>query len=218
MVVQSNPWLNVDWNNTLADNDKSFPLLLKKGFLFQQDTLPEPYNGNVKSKVYCLGMNPGEKDFLFEMSKSNRDLLLKYSQKNLSHKIKDNMWFHLYEHNGYCWWRKITSELRKELRRNPQMFIIEYFPYHSKNGFKFPTNLPSYSYSNWLIEKAIKDHKYILILRHKTQWFNRIKRLESYERLFYIDPRKSRYLVISKSNILKGKNCTCDINDLINNF
>lgn len=214
----SNPWLNISWNNTLADIDKSFLIQLKNASFLQLDTLPEPYTGDKDSIVYCLGMNPGEKDCVFELSKSNRSLLLDYTIKTLSHKIHDNMWFLLKDHNGYCWWREITSELRKELKRDPRMFTIEYFPYHSKQGFPFPTKLPSYDYSNWLIENAMEEKKYILILRHKTQWVKRIKGLAKYEKLFYINPRKAQSLVISRGNILKGTYCKYDINYLIKSF
>lgn len=227
--IIKNPWTDITWKNTVTKADENrirerfgsiedFEKNFESYGLKLRNALPEPYTGNVDSKVYCLGMNPGEKDDLFELNKTNRDIFLEYTQKTLSHNIDDNMWFHLYEHSGYCWWRKITNELRMELKRNPQMFTIEYFPYHSKKGFKFPAKLPSYSYSNWLIEKAMEDRKFILILRHKKQWFKRIKGLESYERLFYIDPKKSRNLVISRNNIVQGTNCRLDINGLIKNF
>lgn len=213
----NNPWQNINWDNTLADIDKEFTIVLKEKnmSLLQLDTLPEPYTGCIDSDVFCLGMNPGEKDTLFEYSDYNRNLLLEYTQKTLSHSIMDNMWYHLKEHNGYCWWRKVTGELRNELKRNPQMFTIEFFPYHSSKGFSFPAFLNSYEYSNWLIRKAISDKKFILILRQKKKWLERINGLEYYEKIFYIDPRTAQHLVISKKNIVKGQGCMYEIDNLI---
>ena len=218
MTKPDNPWLNICWENRIATCDNVF--LISKGMTekLQLDTLPEPYTGNPNADVYCLGMNPGEKDCLFECSEENRQLLLEYTQKTLAHEIEDNIWNLLTEHSGYCWWRYVTRELRKELRRDPKMFIIEYFPYHSQKGFYFPQNMPSYDYSDWLVRNAIESGKYILAMRHTSQWTSRIKELKTYPKFFYINPKNTRCLLISRENILKGEKCEFEIDNLLEHF
>ena len=213
-----NPWLNISWNNRIADIDNVF--LQGKGInnIILDKTLPEPYTGSPSAAVYCLGMNPSEIDYAFESIEANKQLLLQYTKKTLNHSLKDNMWYNLHNHEGYCWWKNVTSKLRKELKRDPCFFNIEFFPYHSKRGFHFPSKLPSYDYSDELIKKAMKDEKFILILRHKTQWLKRIDNLKNYPRLFYIDSKYARNLVIDKEHICKGDNCQSEIADLIAKF
>ena len=217
MAEVNNPWLNISWDKCIADIDYDFLCENNIDAVFDM-TLPEPYTGSPSAVVYCLGMNPGEKDCAFESIGANKQLLLEYTKKNLSHSIKDNMWYDLHDHAGYCWWRKRTSKLRKELNRNPFFFNIEFYPYHSKRGFNFPSKLPSYAYSDALIKKAMKDEKFILILRHKTRWLNRIENLKEYPKLFYIDSKYASNLVIDKEHICKGYNCKFEIDDIIAKF
>ena len=218
----NNPWLNISWDNRLADVDKNYQVSLKLSAEIQLDTLPEPFTGDVESNVYCLNLNPGGKDEFFESIDENKAKLLDYTQETLSHKINCNMWFELVDHNGYCWWRKVTSELRGILKRDPHMFVIEYFPYHSRQSFTFPQDLPSYEYSDELIHDAMKNGKFILIMRHKKEWIERIEKqigqgvLQNYDKLFYLsNPRNP---IISQTNIVKGVKCIYTVQDLFNHF
>ncbi len=75
-------------------------------------------------------------------------------------------------HVGNFWHREMWSSLRQQLGRDPKIFFIEYFPYHSNRGFKFPDYLPSYEYRNWLIEEAMNAGKVIIIMRKENEWYN----------------------------------------------
>jgi hypothetical protein len=81
--------------------------------------------------------------------------------------------FPLRPHVGDVWQWEMWKQLRKELKgRNPNVFSIEYFPYHSNSGFAFPEWLPSYKYRNWLIQKAMEEHKLIIIMRNEKSWYD----------------------------------------------
>ena len=75
-------------------------------------------------------------------------------------------------HVGDVWQWEMWKQLREEKGSNPKVFSIEYFPYHSTSGFKFPTELPSYEYRDYLISQAMKERKLIIIMRNERLWNN----------------------------------------------
>lgn len=215
-----NTWLNISWDNPIADIDRiriekyygsvsAFETKFKEFGLKLRGALPEPYSGNKDSKVYCLNMNPGKWISDFNGSES----MLEMTVKNLRHEVEDYHWWNKVKdkngnsHNGAKWTDEILNGIRKILGDNriPSIFFVEYFPYHSDNGFNFPTYLPSYDYTDHLIMDAIKQKKYIIVMRCKRQWYQRIPQLESYENI--ILPHTSRRSWISPRNLgLEGQN------------
>jgi hypothetical protein len=172
----NNPWTNISWNNTVADCDKhiiSPAYCAEKGI--DISNLPEPYTGNINSNVVCLNLNPGigKCDACFRFDSH----FLSLTQETLCHRIDHLMWLDNDLkcefgglHGGCKWWQSRTKELRKELGEIPlNMFIIEFFPYHTQNAFDFPP-LPSDDYRNELLSKALHDKKLIIIMRGKNHW------------------------------------------------
>lgn len=104
--------------------------------------------------------------------------------------------------DGSIWWKKRTKEIRKTIGANPNLFVVEYFPYNSKDskGIDRSKRLPSYDYSDYLIRKAMEDNKLIVIMRWKTAWFNRIDGLKTYTNLLEISSDSSVFL--SSGNLL----------------
>ena len=80
-----NPWLNISWKKTVADIDRPYLEDLVYYDKLQLDTLPEPFTGNPDSQVYCLNLNPGGKDELFESIPTFKTQFLDITQKNLYH-------------------------------------------------------------------------------------------------------------------------------------
>ena len=62
------------------------------------------------------------------------------------------------------WLKSRTKQIGQILHQQPDIFFIEYFPYHSTKGFDFPEDLPSYQFTNILIEKAMNEGKAILMI------------------------------------------------------
>lgn len=200
-----NPWTGISWNKTIAPCDKKYfdanygspasfvAKYSKAGMTF--DCLPEPFSGDINSRVYCLNMNPGEPDGDFSGANDKSGVYQTQAQRILSQAIGphphvphyfDDMLFDGHEiicnnsafqrcvgsdfnmikkafksiksrkgiiprpHAGAVWQREIWNPMKKALYKNsisrdPDLFIIEYFPYHSSGGFVFPRDLPSYS-------------------------------------------------------------------------
>ena len=242
-----NPWTNISWKNTIASCDQKYQVKInEKDVIFGSeeyvryinrndsknaaqkkveltfDFLPEPFSGDINSKVYCLNMNPGEPDCDFSSANDNSGVYEAQAKRILSQTIGshphvshyfDDMLFDgqkivcdkdafqrcvssdFYRikkafkskesrgginprpHAGAVWQREIWNPMKKALYKNsisrdPNLFIVEYFPYHSSGGFVFPRDLPSYQYRNWLIEKAMEDRKLIIIMRQEKQWYD----------------------------------------------
>lgn len=210
----NNPWLNISWNNTIADVDK--PYIVEKygsveafekkyksvGLSFQQ-CLPDPYSGNVNSKVYCLNKNPGVPDKCFigdvDFEKATKENLeLKQTTCFWAENIKNKCGK---VHDGIEWLKKRTRKLETILNRRPNLFFVEYFPYHSSSGFDFPCNLPSYTFTDNLIAQAMKEDKMIIIMREKGKWIKRIPDMESYSNLFCLKCAQGGYL--TPNNIVR---------------
>lgn len=214
-----NPWLNISWENPIADEDRkrieerygsvgAFEIKYNNADLRLREALPEPYSGNKDSKVYCLNMNPGK--WLDDFSDSPS--ILEMTIKNLRHEVDNYLWWNQIldnkgnPHDGAKWTDDTLKGIKKVLGEDkiPSIFFIEYFPYHSKSSFDFPLYLPSYDYTDHLIIEAIRQEKYIIVMRCKKLWYQRIPLLEDYKKKLL--PHTSRRAWISPKNLgLEGQ-------------
>ena len=214
----ANPWLNLlKGNGIIAECDRAFfeqkritPVQYANSINIKDDKveltfdcLPEPYSGNPNSKVYCLNKNPGKPDSCFFNDKNFHDATL----KNLRLEQDTCFWAETIKnkcgklHDGVNWLQKRTKELSMILDEHPDIFFIEFFPYHSSKGFRFPDHLPSYSFSDALIKQAMMEKKIIIIMREKDRWLKRINGLKEYENLFILWCPQGGYL--TSNNIVR---------------
>jgi len=121
-----------------------------------------------------------------------------FSGKNLKEYKNNRAAFSPRPHDGAVWQREMWGPMMKAIGRMPNVFYIEYFPYHSTGGFDFP-DLPSYKYSNWLVKKAMQDHKLIIIMRKEELWYKRIEGLKDYENKLFL--RNKRRVWLSPGNL-----------------
>ena len=212
-----NPWLNISWENGIAEIDKEYLTKFSCFEKIQKNTLPEPYTGDVKSNMYCLNLNLGDACVCDDSEPQLKKRFEEYTQKTLRHEINYNMWFRLKDTAGYDWWQQKTKELREYKKgQYPRMFVIEYFPYHTVKGTYFPRKLPSYEYSNQLIRQAMAENKYIVIMRHRKEWLQRISGLEEYERLAYLNSPENPCL--TKNNFKPGPRANFNYEELQKQF
>ena len=212
-----NPWLNISWENGIAEIDKEYLTKFSCFEKIQKNTLPEPYTGDVRSNVYCLNLNLGDACVCDDSEPQLKKRFEEYTQKTLRHEINYNMWFRLKDTAGYDWWQQKTKELREYKKgQDPRMFVIEYFPYHTVKGTYFPRKLPSYEYSNQLIRQAMAENKYIVIMRHRKEWLQRISGLEEYERLAYLNSPENPCL--TKNNFKHGPRANFNFEELQKQF
>ena len=216
-----NPWLNIGWDlDRVADCDESYLASWSNSKYIQMNTLPEPYTGDVDSNVYCLDLNPGNACICDTSALKIKDDFEDYTNDTLDHFIRENMWFSpLFKGTAcYKWWQQKTKWLRKWLQKNkkrldsnPRMFVIEYFPYHTDKVMKFPTDLPSYDYSNELIRQAMEKDKYIIIMRYWKAWLKRIPGLATYGKLARLKNPQSPCLPSNNIDTLEN----FDLDDLL---
>ena len=218
MVKIKNPWLNITSDNIAACDAQFFDsygsLQAYVDFVERINdgdekveltfsSLPDPYSGNPKSKVYCLNKNPGKPDPAFADVKEFKEATL----KNLRLEQDTCFWAEIIKnesgnvHSGIDWLKRRTKQLEQTLGQHPDIFFIEYFPYHSTRGFDFPECLPSYEFTNKLIEDAMNEGKMIIIMREKKKWLKRIKGLVDYPNLYTLRFPRGGYL--TQNNIIK---------------
>lgn len=200
-----NPWKEISKEQPYAKCDETIICAEKYKNKLQIDygALPEPYVGNIRSNVLCLNGNPGENQYDFE----SIDILLKELRTTLNHNTLHFMWLskelEATNHWGVGWWKKMTKSLCDELGFSPQLFVLEYFPYHSKKMFNFP-ELPSDSYRNYLLKQAMDEKKLIVIMRAQSRWYQIKedgigKRLEEYKNKIIL--KNPRRVYLSRNNM-----------------
>ena len=212
-LLPANPWKDIVKGENIAKCDLDY-FVSKYGSLNQYEShvkskypkaeltfewLPEPFSGNPDSKVYCLNKNPGKPDPCFneEVAFINATILnlqLKSDSCFWAENIKNRCGK---QHGGVDWLLRRTKELEKILGKHPEIFFVEYFPYHSTKGFTFPKDLPSYDFSNALIEQAMEEEKLIIIMREKKGWLDRIKNLKNYPNLYWLRYAQGGYLTLN---------------------
>ena len=147
----------------------------------QQNDKQGMYETFCKSMLAHQPQKPGllydkdKKTIVYDPAKYNEvmDGIFDNHQNKLFKMNKDK--FPLRPHAGDVWQREAWRNLRESLGgRDPRLFIIEYFPYHSTSGFPFPkeNELPSNAYRNYLIRKAMDSGRLIIIMRQARKWYD----------------------------------------------
>lgn len=198
--IPCNPWLSVNiYKDPFFYGDWVLLNRNMQSILKNHETYPEPYSGDPNSNVLCLNLNPGEKDILFESIPANKKRYGLLMEQTLLGKAKNSLWYQLKDHSGYCWLMDKTRTLWESLHREPKIFMVEFFPYHSQNALRFPSYLPSYTFSDCLIKEAMDKDKIIIIMRYEQGWYKRIPTLKTYNKLIVLKSFRSGK--ITKNNI-----------------
>lgn len=225
------------WEFGTQDYLKEIKRVYGCGLTFE--CIPDPYCGDPDANVYCLNMNPGEPDPYFDQWPLTMNKYTNKSFDNLKHKVSSAFWTENLVmddkgviridaatfasllnksktdgsnriHGGARWQFCKTDELRNLLGRHPNVFFLEYFPYHSRSGFDFPDYLPSYDYRNSLLEYAMNTNKLIIIMRKRNDWY-KIKDKNIGIRLRHY--KKKVFLRYGQGGWLTRDNITEDIPD-----
>ena len=228
-----NPWLNISWNNRFAEGDEKAidefnSKIEDENLKVDKGMLPEPFTGDLETcEVVCLNLNPGISDG-DELFKGNQQLL-DLTQKTLRHQLGYSMWFEEIRdsngelHPGCKWWNARTKSLRKKLAggtgkngidgKKLKIFVLEFFPYHTRNASKFPP-LTSDEYRNYLLNRAMEAGKLIIIMRGRKDWFGIDtlvdgktielgKKLQQYEKKLYM--LNAQNACLSENNLIDPK-------------
>lgn len=166
---------------------------------------PDPFVGNPEAKVLLVLLNPG-----FDAAErgdkwwhAHSRVLAQHYARNYRHD-SDFFWLHddLRESPGGAWYRKKLKALLTDVgieavRRG--LFLVEYFPYHSKDGSNLPI-VPSQEYAHRLVRKAVKRGALIILMRAARALKALIPELSSYKNLALA---RSRNASISERNVTR---------------
>lgn len=197
-------------------------------YIIHDNLLPEPFWGDLNSKVYILNGNPGYSpadDYIMKDS-TLADPLIEATINTLKQVEPRIYWlepdrssraeekkedYHPKgneERDGYDWWSDVTKPLRDALQgKLPSFCNIEYFPYHSKKIKGIIKNLPSNKYVDWWIGNAIEEGKIIIIVRCASDWLKRIEKIvKEYGLSSKYDKNKiifgaSQNIILSQNNL-----------------
>ncbi len=174
-----------------------------KPYCIHDELLPEPFMGDLHSEVYVLNGNPGYSQL--DSFYKGDGLLEQLIKDNLNLKVPNLLWLdsakpirQKYINNGgkwpvyaksgnkikdgYEWWNEAAGKLVRLLSHTPRFCNIEYFPYHTEKKDKIMKikNLPSNAFADWYVRDAIRNEKWIIIVRCFKEWLERIPELQVY--------------------------------------
>jgi|GEM_PF-1434126 len=149
------------------------------------ELLPEPFLGRVDAPVVLLNLNPGfdEQDHTWHVRPVYADAL----RCNLRHEVSAHPFYPLDPAlegaPGYRWWSGKTGPLIRECGRHAVangLLCVELFPYHSRSFGGHKLRLPSQEYSVALVRQAIARGAFIVVMRAKRHWLERVPELARY--------------------------------------
>jgi len=190
-----------------------------KEFKIMRKLIPEPFLGNIESApLLLLGGNPGfhPDDCKWHSGEEFRAAAIENLKGN-----KKGIYLleaRFQESPGAQWWRRRLGCLCKEIARQLGMedlekafkilsrgtAIVEQHPYHTKK-FSLPKALkclPSFEFVKEMIEEAVEENRFVIIVRSHKIWKERVRLLNNPERENIIETRhiQSAYLTPRKFN------------------
>jgi hypothetical protein len=194
----NNPWLDFKLNDSTIHEIDGFQVdcfnenLRDEKFRLSNSLLPDPYIGNINSKVLLLALNPGlsAEDYLTH----DQDDYKKLHWNNLMQGESDYPFYYLnpeLDCPGTKWWHSKLKELigifgLKLISKS--IYCLQYAPYHSER-FKKPKLLPTQSFTKCLLENHIKKGLPIVIMRSNKIWVDLVPELNNYDAFKLRNPR-----------------------------
>ncbi len=203
-----NPWIDYDLKTTKIHHlDKlqidKFNITAKSEFKFDTILLPDPYIGNVNSKILLLALNPGIHEDDYEIHKG--PIYRKLHRENINQIDTEYPFYYLnpeLNSPGTKWWHSKLKHLIENfgVRKTAQaVCCLQYVPYHSKKFKKLSKNLPTQEFVKKIIETHIKNNKPIVMMRSKSLWIKLVPELEFYKNIFSL--RNPRTPALSPKNV-----------------
>ena len=184
----------------------------KAAFQLQTQLLPEPFVGSPDAPVYVLGLNPGYAPGIDDRW-HRRAAFRRAVFANLKHAGQPFPFYFLapefIDSPGARWWRRKCKWFIEALDAeivSRALFCLESFPYHSQRFAPIPKklaknrNVPSFSYTEQLLEQAIADKKPIIAMRAWKRWQSQVPGLRNYRNLIRL--RSPQNVVLSPNNLV----------------
>jgi hypothetical protein len=179
-------------------------------YVIRTDLLPEPFFGNVDAPVYVLILNPGysadddpwhaREDFTSAIRSAWNHSPLEFPLYYLDPRFADSP--------GAKWFAKKTRHLVADCGFYAvanRLFFAELFPYHSTRYRPIPKKIsasglvPSFTYTAFLVKRAIEQKKLIVIMRAGKAWATQVPELTGYDRVIQLN--SSQNVSLSPGNM-----------------
>ena len=215
MVSIANPWAGFEHSEYMVHSDdedsfKDHNSRVKLAHRFIPFLAPEPWIGNVDSKVVILLANPGAtKENLVGDRESNpfrQELAIKnlhMEKMGYPHYFLDPS---LHSDPGGKWWRSTLGKLIKDTSLenvSQNVLSLEALPYHSRY-FETPAlEIPTQRFTAQLLREAINREAFIVIYRQSDYWISQVPELKKYPRKT-MNPINTQRVWITPGNLRNG--------------
>jgi len=204
--MDKNPWEKLTRDNFVLDTDKFVieefnRTVLNPDYRIFLDQPPVPFVGNPAAQVVFLNLNPGYQKEDTELYR--RKEFLDRALDNLAHRNREFYFLDesCRDNSGYRWWTQKMKLPIKEVGLQKvikNLFVIEYFPYHSKRFRPMNELLASQYYGLELVRKAIERKALIVAMRSRKRWLESIPELNGYSLLCTL--KNPQCAVVSRNN------------------
>ena len=186
-----NPWLQIPQMPPFClfqDTEKinTFNHGISNEYKFVLNSLPIPYIGNPKSKVYILQLNPGHDEL--DLDVQSTEPYIKLWKQNINH--SGGFYYidkSIMDCPGYKYWLPRLRYLIRDCGYDNvynNLFLIQYIGYHSISFNDSIGRLESQNYAKHLIELAMQEDKIIIAMRSINKWIKLVPNLDTYKNLF----------------------------------
>jgi hypothetical protein len=209
-----NPWIHFSPSklNILSGDARyieEYSRRAKPGCQFELDLLPDPYIGNISTRITLLLLNPGfdESDRLAHTDET----FLRCCIDNLKQNHRDYPFYYLHPSNAFSsgarYWRVRLRELIEkygDARVAENISALQYVPYHSKSFDQSRSidkiERESQSFLKTLIRKKMAENHVLICMRSKRLWLNLVPELKDYELFLETRSKLSTYLTSNNCN------------------
>lgn len=159
------------------------------------DLFPEPYLGDPEAPVVILSLNPGyspddvKAHTQSSFAQASRDNLLHNRMRYPLHLLDPEL-----PSSGQKWWRRRFGALARHVGWESvacNVFVAEYFPYHTRKYAHCHLRLSSQDYTFSLVRRALQRKAFIICFRHVPQWHLTIPELKTYSRSVCVKNRQN---------------------------
>ena len=215
MISIANPWAEFEHSEYMvhSDDEGSFEdhnSRVKLAHRFIPFLAPEPWIGNVESKVVILLANPGATKENLAGKREPNPFRQELAIKNLHMEKMDYPHYFLdpslHSDPGGKWWRTTLGKLIKDtslenVSRN--VLSLEALPYHSRY-FETPVlEMPTQRFTAQLLREAINRDAFIVIYRQSNYWISQVPELKKYPRKT-MNPINTQRVWITPGNLRNG--------------
>ena len=215
MIKNDNPWAGFKHSEYMVHPDdvasfENHNNRVKLEHKFIPFLAPEPWIGNVESKVVILLANPGATKENLAGKRERNTFRQELAIKNLNMENMEHPHYFLdpslLSDPGGKWWRTALGRLIKDTsleKVSQNVLSLEALPYHSRY-FEVPAlEIPTQRFTAQLLREAVNRDAFIVIYRQLDYWISQVPELKNYPRKT-LNPINIQRVWITPGNLRNG--------------